>query len=122
MLKLEQKEMFDMMFELLRAKIHMARVTERKKEYEGSITIDSEIAKKASILPYEKVLVADVENGNRFNTYVIYGDDGEICVNGAAANLVEVGDRIIIMSFALSEKKDISPQIIRLDKNNQIIE
>jgi len=111
-----------MLFQVLKAKIHMARVTDKHKEYEGSITIDENLARKASLLPYEKVLVADVETGNRFNTYVIYGKDGEICVNGAAANLVEVGDRVIIMCFGLTDKEDFIPTIIKVDENNRIKE
>lgn len=109
-----------MLYEILKSKIHMARVTDKKRDYEGSITIDKKLAQKANLLPNEKVLVADVENGNRFNTYVILGNDGEICINGAAANLVEIGDRLIIMSFGLTEKEDFNPTIIRVDERNRI--
>ncbi|MEO0292955.1 MAG: aspartate 1-decarboxylase [candidate division WOR-3 bacterium] len=111
-----------MLFEVLKSKIHMGKITEINKEYEGSITIDERLALKADILPYEKVLVSDVENGNRFETYVIYGKKGEICVNGAAANLVKVGDRVIIMSFALTPDRNLTPKIIKVDENNNIIE
>jgi aspartate 1-decarboxylase len=109
-----------MLYEILKSKIHMARVTDKKRDYEGSITIDKELAQKANLHPNEKVLVADVENGNRFDTYVILGNDGEICINGAAANLVEIGDRLIIMSFGLTEKEDFNPTIIRVDDKNRI--
>lgn len=111
-----------MQFSVLKSKIHMARITDKHKEYEGSITIDKRLAEAADMVHYERVLVADVENGNRFTTYVILGDEGEICVNGAAANLVEVGDRVIIMSFAMTEGKDINPTVIKVDRDNKIIE
>jgi len=104
----------------LKSKIHMAKVTETKVLYEGSITIDKELATLVHLLPNEKVLVADVNNGNRFETYVIYGKKGEICVNGAAANLVNVGDRVIIMAFACSIFPG-KPKIIRLNDGNNII-
>ncbi len=98
----------------------MAKVTERKINYEGSITIDKSLAISARLLPNEKVLVADVNNGNRFETYVIYGNKGEICVNGAAANLVNIGDKVIIMAFTCSifPRK---PRIIRVDERNNVI-
>jgi aspartate 1-decarboxylase len=110
-----------MLFDVLKSKIHMARVTGANKEYDGSITIDESIACKADILPYERVLVSDIENGNRFETYVIYGEEGEICVNGAAANLVMVGDRLIIMSFVQTENRNLPPKIVKVDKDNRII-
>lgn len=113
--------MFDMLYEVLKSKIHMARVTNKKRDYEGSITIDESLAREAKLVLHEKVLVADVENGNRFNTYVIYGKEGEICINGAAANLVDIGDRLIIMAFGMTDKKDFTPTIIKVDENNEII-
>lgn len=113
-----------MFFHILKSKIHMARVTETKKEYEeeyeGSITIDKDLAQKADLVAHEKVLVADMENGNRFSTYVIYGGAGEICVNGAAANLVEKGDRLIIMAFAMTKDKEYTPTILKLDAKNRV--
>lgn len=109
-----------MLKEVLRSKIHMARVTEANVEYEGSITIDKELAEKVDLERGDRVLIGDVENGNRFETYVIYGKKGEICVNGAAANLVDVGDRLIIMAFGMSEKS-VKPEIIKLDEKNRII-
>lgn len=104
----------------LKSKIHMATITEKKINYEGSITIDKSLAVSAHLLPNEKVLVADVNNGKRFETYVIYGNKGEICVNGAAANLVDIGDRVIIMAFACSIFPG-KPRIIRVDERNNII-
>ena len=110
-----------MLFEILKSKIHMARVTEANVEYDGSITIDEKLARKADISTNEKVLVSDIENGNRFETYVIYGRDGEICVNGAAANLVDVGDRLIIMSFVYVDNRNLSPKIVKVNGKNEII-
>lgn len=111
-----------MLFEILKSKIHMARVTEANLEYNGSITIDEKLARKVDISPNEKVLVSNIENGNRFETYVIYGGEGEICVNGAAANLASVGDRLIIMSFVYTENRNLIPKIVKVNNNNKIIE
>ena len=111
-----------MLFEVLKSKIHMAKVTEANVEYDGSITIDEKLARKADIAPNEKVLVSNLENGSRFETYVIYGKEGEICVNGAAANLAGVGDRLIIMSFVYVDNRNFTPKIIKVNDKNQIIE
>ncbi len=111
-----------MLFEVLKSKIHMARVTEANIEYDGSITIDEKLAQKADISPNEKVLVSDIENGNRFETYVIYGKEGEICVNGAAAKLANVGDKLIIMSFVYIDNRNFTPKVIRVNEKNQVIE
>lgn len=100
----------------------MARVTDANVEYDGSITIDERLARKADISPNEKVLVSNIENGNRFETYVIYGKEGEICVNGAAANLAGIGDRLIIMSFVYVDNRNFPPKIVKVDGKNQIIE
>jgi aspartate 1-decarboxylase len=111
-----------MLFEVLKSKIHMAKVTGANIEYEGSITIDEKLARKADMSPNEKVLVSNVENGNRFETYVIYGKDGEICLNGAAAHLASVGDRVIIMSFVYVDNRNFPSKVVRVDDKNQIIE
>ncbi|MEE9606215.1 MAG: aspartate 1-decarboxylase [Myxococcota bacterium] len=86
---------------MLKSKIHGATVTEANVEYEGSITIDSELLRAADLLPYERVDVYDCTNGSRLQTYVIEGEpgSGEICVNGAAAHLVKPGDRVILCSY-----------------------
>lgn len=112
---------------LLKAKIHRAVVTQADLHYVGSITIDETLMKKAGIVAYEKVLVADVDNGNRFETYVIVGkaDSGIICINGAAAHCVEVGDRVIIMAFAEmtpEEAETHSPKVVFVDEKNHAIE
>ena len=93
---------------MLKSKIHRATVTEARVDYVGSITIDANLMERADMLPYEKVLVADCDNGTRLETYVIEGAPGSgvVCINGAAARLVEKGDKVIIMSFADYEDAD----------------
>jgi len=101
--------------EYLIAKIHHATVTECCPEYNGSITIDEKLMGLVALSANQKVLVADCENGNRFETYVIAGEYGSgiIGVNGAAAQLTHVGNRVIIMAFGLSDKEPtIKPHII----------
>lgn len=111
---------------MLKAKLHRVRVTEANLEYMGSITIDQDIMDKADILPHEKVQVVNINNGARFETYVLPGERGSktICLNGAAARLAQVGDRVIIMSYALLNEKEITdwePKVILFDKENNII-
>ena len=110
---------------MLKSKIHRATVTEANLNYVGSITIDSSLMKAAGIFEYEKVQIADVNNGNRFETYVIAGERGSgmICLNGAAAHMVSLGDKIIIMSYAQmepSEIKDNKPKVVFVDDENKI--
>ncbi len=95
------------MIQILESKIHRATVTAADINYEGSISIYYEFMDKAGIYEYEKVLVVDVNNGQRFETYVIKGEDPKDAfqINGAAARLVTVGDRIIVLAFAVIEKK-----------------
>lgn len=113
------------MIEILKSKIHRAVVTDANINYEGSITLSSSLIKKANLVKYEKVLVVDINNGNRFETYVIESpDDNVVCLNGAAARLVSVGDRIIIMSFRYVDEKfstDYEPKIIVLNERNEVI-
>jgi aspartate 1-decarboxylase len=116
----------DMFRELLKAKIHRLTVTDANPEYEGSITIDEQLLKAADIVEYEKVQVADVTNGSRFETYVIKGqpDSGTVCVNGAAAKLVSPGDIVIVMSYVLVEESKIAtfrPKIVLVDAQNKQI-
>ena len=87
---------------MLKGKIHRAVVTQAELNYVGSITVDSELLEAAGILEYEYVQIVDVENGNRFETYTIAGEPGSgmICLNGAAARQVSIGDHVIIMSYA----------------------
>ena len=110
---------------MLKGKIHRAVVTEAALNYVGSITIDAKLMEAAGILEYEKVQVADIENGARFETYVIEGEAGSgmICLNGAAARQVQVGDRIIIMAYAPmtpEEAKEVKPQVVFVDEGNQM--
>ena len=109
----------------LKSKIHRATVTQAALNYVGSITIDEELMINSGILEYEKVQVADVNNGNRFDTYVIAGDKGSgvICVNGAAAHKVDIGDKVIIMSYAQmseEEAKNTPPKVVFVDDENKI--
>ena len=91
-----------MLITLLKAKLHRIRVTEADLDYEGSLTLDPDDMEAVGIVPYENILVADLENGNRFETYAIAGRRGSrvCCLNGAAARLGKVGDRLIVMCFA----------------------
>ena len=113
-----------MFLKLLRAKIHRATVTEAEVDYIGSITIDRDLIDRSGIMPFEEVLIADLDNAARFRTYVIEGPrgSGTICVNGAAAKLVNVGDRIIIMAFAFvspQEAAELKPKIVLVDGKNR---
>ena len=91
-----------MLLTLLKSKLHRIRVTEACLDYEGSLSLDPDDMEAVGIVPYEKILCADVENGNRFETYAIAGarGSGVCCLNGAAARLGKVGDRLIVMAFA----------------------
>ena len=110
---------------LLRSKIHRARVTECNVDYEGSITIDTDLMEAADILPYERVDVLNINNGARFSTYVIEGQEGsgEICLNGAAARLVAKDDLVIILSYQQVSDEDasmIAPKMVYVDSQNKI--
>ncbi|ABS60732.1 MULTISPECIES: aspartate 1-decarboxylase [Fervidobacterium] len=114
-----------MMEIMLKAKIHMATVTEKEIEYEGSIGIDEELLELSGIKINEMVLISDVNNGNRFITYVIPEPRGsrKISLNGAAARLVEKGDKIIIMAFGLYSKDEYkSPKILIMNSDNTVKE
>ena len=112
---------------LLKSKLHRARVTKTKLHYPGSIGIDPELMEAAGIVAYEKVLIADLNNGNRLETYVVPAEAGarQIEVLGAAAHLIEENDTVIIMGFALftpEEAAEHKPKVVVLDENNDIIE
>lgn len=116
-----------MLLKILRAKIHRATVTEANLNYVGSITIDKELLEQSGILPGEMVYIVNNNNGQRLETYVIEGEraSGTICLNGAAARLVQPGDIIIIMSYALvnrDEASNLVPNVLVLDENNKIKE
>ena len=112
------------MIEILKGKIHRATVTQADLNYVGSITIDKTLLEKSNIHEYEKVQVVDVNNGNRFETYVIAGpkDSGIICLNGAAARCACVGDKVIIMSYAYLDEDEVSnykPKVVIVDNDNK---
>ncbi len=108
---------------VLRSKIHKAVVTEADLHYIGSITIDQDLIDKCGLWPGERVLVVDNTNGARLETYVMSGESGSgvICMNGAAAHLIHVGDELIIMGFELTDSP-IQPKSILVDSNNAFIE
>lgn len=115
-----------MQLELLKVKIHRATVTDANLNYEGSITIARDLMDAANILPYEKVGVLDVNNGNRLDTYVIEGPakSGMICLNGAAARLVQPGDLVIIVAYASmtpEEAKNWQPTVVHVNEKNEIV-
>jgi aspartate 1-decarboxylase len=115
-----------MLVKILKSKLHRARVTDTKLHYPGSIEIDESLMQAAGILPYESVLIADLNNGNRIETYVVPGqaDSGRIVVLGAAAMLAKPGDIVIIMGFAYctpEEASGIVPKVVVLDENNRIV-
>ena len=107
---------------LLKSKIHRATITEVALHYEGSITLPRKLVEMSGMHLYEKVLVANVANGNRFETYVILGEDGEICLNGAAAHLGKPGDKVIIMAWGQIEEEEAAsfqPRVVLVDDKNQ---
>ena len=115
-----------MFYEILKSKIHNARVTGRNLEYMGSIKIDAKLVSSAGMFEHEKVLVSNLSNGQRFETYVILGKwgSGIVEVNGAAAKLAKKGDKVIVMSFALitdDELKTHKPKIVIVDGKNKSI-
>ena len=110
---------------MLKGKIHRARVTDANINYEGSITIDKKLMAAADILPYEQVHVLNINNGARLTTYAIEGEQGEICLNGAAARLVVKGDIVIILSYCHVEDDDarnFTPRLVYVDAKNAITE
>ena len=111
---------------LLKAKIHRATVTQADLDYVGSITIDSNLLAESGIMEYEMVAIADIDNGSRFETYAIAGEAGSgiICLNGAAAKCVNVGDKVIIMAYARmtpEEAKTHKPTVLFVDDENKIV-
>ena len=114
-----------MQFHLLKSKIHRAEVTGSSLEYEGSLTIATDLMEKVGLQPYERVLCSNLANGERFETYVIPGErgSGAIVLNGATAHLGRVGDRLTIMSYTLVDEslaRKWEPRVIVLGKNNAI--
>lgn len=109
----------------LKSKIHRAKITQAELHYEGSLTVDTELLKAADIALYEQVSVVNINNGERFETYVIPGEPGSgtICLNGAAARKGQVGDLIIIISYCHLSSEEMSqhkPTVVLVDENNKI--
>ena len=114
-----------MFVKILKGKLHRATVTDTKLHYAGSIAIDSALMEAAGILPYESVLIADLNNGNRLETYAVpaEADSGRVSILGAAAHLIKPKDLIIVLSFGFftpDEATKIKPKIVVLDENNKI--
>jgi aspartate 1-decarboxylase len=112
--------------QMLKSKIHRATITDCDLHYAGSITLDPELMQAADLLANEHVHVLDIDNGERFETYVIEGTPGsaEVQINGAAARLVHTGDRVIIVSYGLYQEDEIDqhqPRVVHVDADNQII-
>jgi aspartate 1-decarboxylase len=111
---------------MLKSKIHRATVTGCDLHYVGSVTLDADLMRSADLLPGELVHVLDVDNGNRFETYVIEGEpgSGEVCLNGAAARLVHLGDRVIVVSYGVFDESELEshePRVVHVDERNAIV-
>ena len=110
---------------MLKAKIHRATVTQAELDYVGSITVDMDLLEQAGILEYEKVQIVDVNNGSRLETYTIAGERGSgvMCLNGAAARMVQTGDKIILMAYAQvtpEEASELRPTVLFVDEKNKV--
>lgn len=110
---------------MLRAKIHRIAVTQCDVAYEGSLTLDPDLMRRADMVPFEKVEIYDVDNANRFATYLIEGErgSGECCVNGAAAHLVNVGDLLILASYTTVQEADVAshrPRVVLVGEGNRV--
>ena len=115
-----------MTMEMLKGKIHRATVVQAELNYVGSITVDQDLLDAAGILEYEKVQIVDIDNGSRFETYPIAGERGSgmICLNGAAARCVSVGDKVIIMAYAQMTPQEVQegyhPSVVFVDDDNRV--
>ena len=110
-----------MLVEVLKSKLHKATVTGADLHYEGSISIDPQLYRKAGMYTYEKVDIFNVNTGARFSTYIIEGKPGEVCLNGAAARLVAVGDKVIIVSYTQVDSEQVEswkPNVVLLGEHN----
>lgn len=110
---------------MFKSKLHQLKVTEANLYYEGSITIDRELLEQADILPYEKVQVVNITNGSRLETYTIPGEAGSgiCCLNGAAARLTQVGDRVIVITYSeMTPEEAVShqPRVVVVDDENRV--
>lgn len=116
-----------MLISVLRAKLHRVRVTSTALNYDGSLAVDEALLERAGLVPYERVLVANLATGVRFETYLLSAaaGSGEVRVNGAAARLARPGDRLIVMAFAWvspEEARHLEPTVVRVDEDNQPLE
>jgi aspartate 1-decarboxylase len=116
-----------MRLRLLKSKIHRATVTDTNLNYTGSVTVDADLLDAADMLPYEQVTIANITNGTRHETYIVIGErgSGDVCVMGAAAHLVNTGDKIILMAYCdmdLEEAKSHQAKIVLVDDNNNQID
>ena len=112
--------------QILKSKIHRATVTDSRIDYEGSITIDEDLLRAADIRPWEKVLIANLNNGSRIESYAISGEAGSgvICMNGGAAKYAQKGDLVIVMNFAVMTDEEVErhrPKVVYVDKQNRIL-
>ncbi len=115
-----------MLIKVLKSKLHRARVTDTKLHYPGSIGVDEDLMRAAGMVPYESVIVADLNNGNRLETYVVPAEpgSGKVVILGAAAQLVKPKDTVIIFSFAFctpEEAAQLTPKVVVLDEKNGIV-
>ncbi len=114
-----------MLRKILYAKLHGLVVTGKNVNYYGSLTLDKEIINMAGLKPFESVLVVNINNGARFETYLIHGKKGEVILNGGAARLGEIGDKLIILAFAYINEEELNnfkPKIIIFDEKNRVLE
>ena len=115
-----------MLIQVMKSKIHRVKITQAELHYVGSITIDKDLLEASNIIPNEKVQVVNINNGERLETYVIEGEagSGEVCLNGPAARLAQVGDIVIIIAYGSldqEEARTFEPKVIFPDKNNKLI-
>ena len=110
---------------MMKSKIHRARVTDANLHYVGSITLDTRLMELADIREWEQVQVVDIDNGARFETYAIPGGPGDVCLNGAAARLVQPGDRIIIITYGDYDEAELEayePRVVHVDASNRPVD
>jgi len=110
---------------MMKSKIHRGRVTDANLHYVGSITLDTRLMELADIREWEQVQVVDIDNGARFETYAIPGGPGDLCLNGAAARLVQPGDRVIVITYAdysEAELEDYEPRVVHVDASNRPVD
>lgn len=111
---------------MCKSKVHRATITQAELHYEGSLTLDAELMDEAGLIPYEKIQVVNINNGKRFETYIIEGErhSGTICLNGAAARLGMVGDRVILIAYGMFSDEELAhfkPKVVFVDEHNKIV-